>query len=90
MKSSPWCPVVLDLRLCLDLTRTLVDAVVVERLLDKTGPLVMLGVLNVCGLLGGELLDREASCPAVLSIEFKWTHHTLQDISSFSNCPHIS
>lgn len=59
MKKSPLCPVVLVLRLCLDLTSTLVDAGVVGRLLDKNGPWVMLGVLDVCGLFGRNCWKRE-------------------------------
>lgn len=42
----------MEITLVSDLVSTLVDARLVEGLLDKKDPWVMLGVFDVCGLLG--------------------------------------
>lgn len=57
----------MEITLMSDLVSTLVDAGLVEGLLDKKGPWVMLGVFDVCGLLGRNYLDWREGCPAVLS-----------------------
>lgn len=57
------------------LASTLIHAGLVEGLLDKNGPWVLLGVFSTCVACCGGLLDEGEGRPAVLSREFRRTDH---------------